>query len=52
VLGVASAENDLWRNVLVGLGWGVAFHHYYIDARIWRVRRQPTVGAALDKGAA
>lgn len=52
VLGVALAEGDLWRNVLIGLGWGVAFHHYYIDARIWRMRRQPIIGAALDRGAA
>ena len=51
VLGVAVAENDLWRNVLVGLGWSVAFHHYYIDARIWRLRRQPTVEQALNRGA-
>ena len=52
VMGVALAGSDLWRNVLVGLGWGVAFHHYYIDARIWRMRKQPVVGAALDRGAA
>ena len=52
VMGVALAGSDLIRNVLVGLGWGVAFHHYYIDARIWRVRRQPVVAAALDRGAA
>ena len=52
VMGVALVEGDLWRNVLIGLGWGVAFHHYYIDARIWRMRRQPVVGAALDRGAA
>ena len=52
VMGVALAEADLWRNVLIGLGWGVAFHHYYVDARIWRMRRQPAVGATLDRGAA
>ncbi len=51
VIGVATADGDLWRNVLIGLGWGVAFHHYYIDARIWRVRRQAAVGQALDRGA-
>jgi hypothetical protein len=51
ILGVASASSDLWRNILVGLGWGVAFHHYYVDARIWRVRRQPAVGQTLDRGA-
>jgi hypothetical protein len=52
IVGVAMAEGDLWRNVLIGLGWGVAFHHYYVDARIWKVRRQPVVGATLDRGAA
>ena len=40
------------RNVLLGLGWGVALHHYYVDGRIWRVRKQAQVGAALDRGAA
>jgi hypothetical protein len=38
-LGVALVDSDLARNLLLGLGWGVAFHHYYVDARIWRVRR-------------
>lgn len=52
VLGVAVAENNLWCNVLIGLGWSVAFHHYFIDARIWRVRRQPGVEQALNRGAA
>lgn len=52
VLGVAVAESDLLRNMLVGLGWGVAFHHYFLDARIWRLRRQPVIAAALDRGAA
>jgi hypothetical protein len=27
--------------------WGYAFIHYYLDSRIWRVRRDPSVGAAL-----
>jgi hypothetical protein len=34
--------------VLLGLGWGVALHHYLVDGRIWRVRRQPAVGVALS----
>jgi hypothetical protein len=51
VLGVTETHNELWRNILIGLCWGVAFHHYYIDARIWRVRSQPTVGHAIDRGA-
>ena len=51
VLGVAVAETDLTRNLLLGFGWGIAFHHYFMDARIWRVRRQPQVGKTLDRGA-
>jgi len=27
--------------------WGYAFIHYYLDSRIWRVRRDPSVGQAL-----
>lgn len=27
--------------------WGYAFIHYYLDSRIWRVRRDPAVGQAL-----
>ena len=28
--------------------WGYAFIHYYLDSKIWRVRRDPTVGKALN----
>jgi hypothetical protein len=52
VLGVAEAHSDLVRNILIGFGWGVAFHHYDIDARIWRVRKQPVVSESLERGAA
>lgn len=51
ILGVAVAGSALTRNALIGLGWGVAFHHYVVDARIWRVRRSPAVSQALDAGA-
>ena len=27
--------------------WGYAFIHYYLDSKIWRVRRDPLVGQAL-----
>jgi uncharacterized membrane protein len=27
--------------------WGYAFIHYYLDSKIWRVRRDPAVGRAL-----
>jgi hypothetical protein len=49
-LGPAVATTALVRNVLVALGWGVAFHHYVVDARIWRVRRSPALAQALDAG--
>ena len=32
----------------VGVLWGVAFIHYYLDSKIWRVRRDPSVGKALN----
>ena len=51
IFGVAVAESELLRNVLSGLGWGVAFHHYLVDGRIWRVRRSLAVARALDRGA-
>ena len=28
--------------------WGYAFIHYYLDSKIWRVRRDPSVGKALQ----
>ncbi len=27
--------------------WGYAFIHYYLDSKIWRIRRDPAVGVAL-----
>ena len=30
-----------------GFLWGYALLHYYLDSRIWRVRRDPSVGKAL-----
>jgi hypothetical protein len=51
ILGTAMVPSDLWRNILLGFGWGVAFHHYSVDARIWRIRRTPGLTQALDAGA-
>jgi hypothetical protein len=28
--------------------WGYAFIHYYLDSKIWRIRRDPSVGKALN----
>jgi uncharacterized membrane protein len=33
-----------------GFLWGYALLHYYLDSKIWRVRRDPSVGAALRMG--
>ena len=51
VFGSTAASSEIVRNVLLGLGWGVAFHHYIVDGRIWRVRRSPDVARTLDRGA-
>ena len=32
----------------VAVLWGYAFIHYYLDSKIWRVRRDPSVGKALN----
>jgi hypothetical protein len=48
---VAAADPGLLRNALIGLCWGVAFHHYLVDGRIWRVRRSPALARALEGGA-
>jgi hypothetical protein len=34
--------------LLASFFWGYAFIHYYLDAHIWRVRRDPAVGRALQ----
>ena len=52
VLGLTATDSSLIRNMLLGLGWGVALHHYYVDGKIWRVRRHVQVAEALDRGAA
>jgi hypothetical protein len=31
-----------------GFLWGYALLHYYLDSKIWRVRRDPSVGKALQ----
>jgi hypothetical protein len=51
VAGIAAAHTELHRNLLIGLGWGVAFHHYLVDGRIWHVRRSSAVSGALAAGA-
>ena len=50
-LGLQSAAAGTEQALAVQLGisflWGYAFIHYYLDSKIWRVRRDPSVGEAL-----
>lgn len=50
-LGLQSAAAGVEQPLAIQLGiaflWGYAFIHYYLDSKIWRVRRDPTVGKAL-----
>jgi uncharacterized membrane protein len=36
-----------WLQLGAAFLWGYAFIHYYLDSKIWRVRRDPSVGQAL-----
>jgi len=49
LLGYASLQNPT-LTVQLGISflWGYAFIHYYLDSKIWRVRRDPSVGKALN----
>lgn len=52
LLGYVSLQRDPNEDsFLIQLGisflWGYAFIHYYLDSKIWRVRRDPSVGQAL-----
>ena len=44
--------NNLGPSSLTYVGisflWGYAFIHYYLDSKIWRVRRDPSVSKALN----
>jgi hypothetical protein len=45
--GVAGAQS-LATQLGISFLWGYAFIHYYLDSKIWRVRRDPAVGKALN----
>ncbi len=42
------AEQPLAIQLGISFLWGYAFIHYYLDSKIWRVRRDPSVGKALN----
>jgi hypothetical protein len=48
-LHTGDAPGTLSTPVQLGIAflWGYAFIHYYLDSKIWRVRRDPAVGQAL-----
>jgi hypothetical protein len=46
--GVPTAELSIPIQLGVAFLWGYAFIHYYLDSKIWRVRRDPSVGKALN----
>jgi hypothetical protein len=41
-------EQTFWTHLVTSFLWGYAFIHYYLDSKIWRVRRDPSVGKALN----
>ena len=46
--GDVTAQLPMSIQLGVAVLWGVAFIHYYLDSKIWRVRRDPSVGKALN----
>ncbi len=48
--GAGSGPNAGSLPIQLGIAflWGYAFIHYYLDSKIWRVRRDPSVGKALN----
>jgi hypothetical protein len=51
-LNLRTGDSPAALSVPIQLGiaflWGYAFIHYYLDSKIWRVRRDPSVGKALN----
>ena len=43
-----SGEQSFAVQLGISFLWGYAFIHYYLDSKIWRVRRDPAVGKALN----
>jgi hypothetical protein len=46
-IGYRNGPVSLPIQLLAAFLWGYAFIHYYLDSKIWRVRRDPSVGKAL-----
>jgi hypothetical protein len=48
--GTAADGQSFATQLGISFLWGYAFIHYYLDSKIWRVRRDPSVGRALNMG--
>ena len=46
--GGITSEQTFATQLAISFLWGYAFIHYYLDSKIWRVRRDPSVGKALN----
>ena len=46
--GGITGEQSFAAQLGISFLWGYAFIHYYLDSKIWRVRRDPSVGKALN----
>jgi hypothetical protein len=46
-IGYTSGRGAHLTQLVAAFFWGYAFIHYYLDSKIWRVRRDPSVGQAL-----
>src|SRR6266446_7057981 len=46
--GGITGEQSFAMQLGISFLWGYAFIHYYLDSKIWRVRRDPSVGKALN----
>ena len=46
--GALNSEQSFAVQLGISFLWGYAFIHYYLDSKIWRVRRDPSVGKALN----
>lgn len=47
LVGEAYGQQSLFAQLAASFFWGYAFIHYHLDSKIWRVRRDPSVGKAL-----
>ena len=48
--GTGANDQSFATQLGISILWGYAFIHYYLDSKIWRVRRDPSVGRALNMG--